>query len=92
MYTFTHLYMCLCIFGVISHYHGTFKISNWSWLLCDISLAAIENVPNSQENSEVFLKSNTVVCYNKLNILHFFFWDGIISRDTIILFLMHNSF
>lgn len=54
MYAFTHLYMCLCIFGVISHYHGALKISNWSWLLCGIYLAAIENVPNSQETSEVF--------------------------------------
>lgn len=80
MYTFTHLYMCLCMFGVISHYHGAVKIPNRSWLLCDIYLAAIENVPNSQGNSEVFLKSNIAVCCNKLNISHFFFWMGLLAQ------------
>lgn len=80
MYTFTHFYMCLCMFDVISHYHGAVKISNWSWLLCDICLAAIENLPNSQGNSEVFLKSNIAVCCNKLSILHFFFWTGLLAQ------------
>ena len=88
--------MCLYIFGIISHYHGkengAFKISNWSWVLCAIHLAAIENVPNSQENSDIFLKPNIAVCCNKLNVLTFLFWQAIISTDTIILFLMHNNF
>lgn len=56
VYIYTFIYVFMHIWCYIP-LHGAFKISSGVGC-CDISLAAIENVPNSQENSEVFLKSN----------------------------------